>query len=125
MREFSPRAIARSLASDRVPYVLTLLVGLLGYTVKHVGDRMASAPLIEYRRTTEEIPVLKTSCAITNLSRSAMLERLHFSLVPENPQAEISRANFAWHPPLTREKDAPDQRLSKASAEFDIPHLPP
>jgi hypothetical protein len=71
MCRVSGREIVRALVAGKVPYVITLLIGLLGYTVQHAADRAASVPIVEYRCTAAPASPLRANCEILNPDSAA------------------------------------------------------
>jgi hypothetical protein len=74
---------------DKIPYLLTILIALSGWTLNHLVDRLLLSPIIEYSEHTDTCPK-QVSYTFRNLSRDKVFSdlTLHF-LIREKREGEF------------------------------------
>lgn len=121
--EATARRIFALTTSDKAPYLVTLIVALLGLTIEHAGSHLTGVPIIEYSCGVRSGIA---RCSLVNLSRTTMLNDLHLSVIPASQTlGEITSAGVAWHPPSAPPNLQAGQQFftfTRASAEYA--HIP-
>ena len=117
------------LKSDKLPYLFTILIALVAYSVTKIADRLEKLPILEYS-------VAKQSgskdcngthhVTLTNLSTERAITDLVIRVAPQKPGGRITEQSMHYEPPLIfMPEEIREMRLCPDAAEFQITGLPP
>ena len=114
-------------ASDKAPYLLTVLFGLLGWGVTHVIDRVLKSPTLEYRCATHDaLPRRALSCLVRNVSEDRVFADLIFVIrIPDGSPGRVEDPRIVWEAPAYPPGDNPVPRASGGDAEYVLAALNP
>jgi hypothetical protein len=121
----STEALAPGLdmASDNTPFIVTLVIGVLGWTLSHIADRIEQSPAIKYSLTQETVgPNSWVNLDIKNITENKKFKNLTIVLAAPD-KSSFKDAQIVPRPPAF-EGDAP-WRLAGRTAQFTIPAIQP
>lgn len=104
--------IANLIKLDKIPYLLTVLFLLLGWSVSHIADRLLSAPIVEYHYDEAIKGDVKTvEYTINNISYDKLYKNLRFSIL-STPDTCIDKVEVFPVPPMLLEKEPKKQVIA-------------
>ncbi len=116
------------MSAEKAPYIVTVFIAALGWTVTHFVDRIVNSPTIEYKIT--KTPVTGNahdfSIRITNLSTTSTFRNPEFTVVARgNAKLKFSNENTTVRatPPANAANAAAVVQTDAVS--FTVPVLPP
>jgi hypothetical protein len=92
---------AKLLDLEKFPYLLTLLVGLIGWGLTHIVDRLIGSPIIEYSISKDQNQdTLQLAYEIHNINRSKKFNDVDFLLRTDVPTNKFIQAHYRINPPM-------------------------
>ena len=119
------KGLAFMLERERVPFLLTLLLAVLGWSVTYMVDQLGSSPVIRYTKKTD--PSQNTiTYNIKNISRSTLFKKVRFYVVLKGEGKSLGDPLIRIYPPLYlgEERVQPEWKPGNY-AEFQIAAFQP
>lgn len=118
--------LSRVFQRKDVPFLLTVLLSLLAWSLSRVVDRTTAAPTVTYECARDAQNAGTTRCALTNVSQEKVFRGLRLYVTRTAPQ--ISAPRLDWHAPcidsLNREEPTKSDETGK-SYDVTIARLDP
>ena len=93
------------LTLEKIPYLLTMLFALIGWTLTHIADRLLQSPIIEYRVEEQQDNNDRTvSLTLTNISKDKLFKDVQFDwLIQDINKGKFIRDSsyLTEFPPMT------------------------
>jgi len=127
--------------ADKVPYLVTLVFGVLGWTLVHIDDELTQSPTVESQEVqgasagVQPLPcegkkapddeVVAKGFDIENLSRSTSFSSLEFVLHSRDSDPRFQGVRLVPDPPAVLPDEAEPETCGADYAKFQIPQLQP
>ena len=94
---------------EKIPYLITILVALIGWGLTHTVDRVISFPIIEYNKKINSNEKGKEiEYFITNISRDTLFQNLTFEFLLKEGEYLVDHCDVEFILPMTS-KERPNK----------------
>jgi len=109
---------------DKIPYLLTVLFLLLGWSVSHIADRLLSAPIVEYSyKESIHGDIDNVEYTINNISYDKLYKKIIFSILPSaGTNINIDTVEVKPVPPMVLENEP---QFTNDCINIEIPEFHP
>jgi len=114
------------LKSENMPFFITAIIAILGWSLTHIVDRLIKSPIIEYKIIERiEGKQIKSVYQFTNITRDRLFKNIEFQLLLDNPSTGnffIEDECFLQIPPPLNIKGKEKKGLSYFNFRVDALH---